>query len=252
MPDTLSNQELLLEAVARNAAAMVTLPSAGMEFCFRTRLLETGETGLYIESKSEIEGRLRELVANAKPIEVQFNVRGQRMGFQSSILDVEPAHQLNAGMTVHAARLAPPQQLEKVQRRAAYRLQVPATGILKMRAWSIPEHVPLRDRPLASQELKVQLMDISLGGFRAGLRDRAGKTVRLVSDQRLRVQLLYQDIDLILEARCRGLPDGEYDSYGLAFTKLQTNLEGRQALTALTKIVGELQRDEIRRARMAS
>jgi hypothetical protein len=65
--------------------------------------------------------------------------------------------------------------------------------------------------------------------------------------------LKYKQATLLLEASLRypfPLPEAAPVRAGLQFTNLEGNLDGRQKLAQLAKIVGGLHREEVRRARL--
>ena len=58
---------------------------------------------------------------------------------------------------------------------------------------------------------------------------------------------------MILEGRMRNPfapPDGDTIITGIQFKKLENDLEGRKVMSQLTRLLGELQREEIRRMRL--
>ncbi|HEX4123955.1 MAG TPA: hypothetical protein VHY37_04450, partial [Tepidisphaeraceae bacterium] len=70
----------------------------------------------------------------------------------------------------------------------------------------------------------------------------------------LRVEISFGQVVLVMEGRMRA-PNGPIDPAvgmrtGIQFKALQDDLEGRKHLSRLNGILGELQRDEIRRFRM--
>ncbi|MGH7179780.1 MAG: PilZ domain-containing protein, partial [Tepidisphaeraceae bacterium] len=161
--------------------------------------------------------------------------------------------QINESTRVAAVLLALPETLKAVQRRGVYRVPVPADSDLRLRMWRIPEHACVRDRPLASAELKASLANISIGGIGAEIVGKGEEPPRITEGERVRLELTHADGALILEARVRHVRivgDRRRARCGLNFKKLEENLEGRQAQSVLTRIVGQLQRDEARRMRL--
>jgi c-di-GMP-binding flagellar brake protein YcgR len=125
---------------------------------------------------------------------------------------------------------------------------------MSCRVWRIGPHAILRDRPLASTEIPAELTDFSTGGMGVTLRAPKHEPLRVDPADRLRVEVTMGEKQILIEAHMRhptAVPKGaDMIRAGLQFSDLQNNLEGRQNLAALTKIVGELQRAEIRRARL--
>jgi hypothetical protein len=76
---------------------------------------------------------------------------------------------------------------------------------------------------------------------------------KIVAGERLRIQLAYSGDELLIEGRMlhsKSTDKPEPVRGGIQFKKLEHDLEGRQVLGSLTKIVGELQREEVRRMRL--
>jgi hypothetical protein len=69
----------------------------------------------------------------------------------------------------------------------------------------------------------------------------------------LRIELSHAGNKMLLEGRMRHpvAPTKEKQfRAGIQFKALENNLDGRQLLAQLTRIVGELQREEVRRLRL--
>jgi len=248
-----SGQNVLSDAVARNAAIVLSLPSAGMLRHHKSRfLLETPE-GLWVESAPEDRALVEELVQNQFAVGVSFKT-GQRMvTFRANALKRDPAFRINADTVVEALLIKPPAHVDATQRRSNYRVPVPKDGDLLVKIWRIPEHVYLKDRPMAAQQLMCEVLDISSGGLGIRLLANGTDPIRASQDERLRVQLDYQREQVVVEARLRLPIDPKGKTRcraGVAFKKLESDMEGRRSLAILTRIVGDLQRDQVRRVRL--
>jgi c-di-GMP-binding flagellar brake protein YcgR len=260
---TPADTQTLRDAVARSGPAVLSLPSAGMLRHHRTRfLIPEDADGFWIEAPAGERPLIDELRAANQPVGVSLRPGGSanKVIFTTLIREYETALPVNELTAVDALLLAWPDQVQAIQRRADYRVTVqPADADLRLRVWRIPEHHHLRDRPPASALLKVALRDLSAGGM--GLTySPAPDAPKLADDQRLRITLAYgspaapADADeFILEGRVRHARPLPGDNYrlGVQFKKLEDDLPGRQALATLTHIVGQLQRTEIRRKRIA-
>jgi c-di-GMP-binding flagellar brake protein YcgR len=247
--------DLLAAAVARNATVRLALPSAGLERNFRTRFVAELAEGILVEVASGSLALLEELIRNQSAAQASFHSQGQWLSFQSKPLRIENDFQLNADTSINVVLLERPQNVRAVQRRSVYRVTVYEESQLVVRAWVIPEQVPVGDRPLASQEVRLAVRDIGMGGM--GVNVLAPQSPRnpksLVPDQRLRVQLQYGTDEMVLDARFRPAvkdADSAAPLAGVMFKKLESNIEGRKALATLTRIVSQLQREEIRRKRL--
>jgi c-di-GMP-binding flagellar brake protein YcgR len=246
------SHDILADAVARNSAAVLSLPSAGMLRHHKSRFLAQTADGLWIESAPADIALIEELRQQQIPVGISFKAVPNKASFAVPILRRDQSYQLNASSVVEALLLQSPAKIKPVQRRNHYRVKVPEGAPLSVRVWRIADHVLVRDRPLASQLVAIHLRDISVGGLGVML-NRDTEDRALLSGQRLRIELKWEDVELILEGSLRiveGAQAAESVRAGIQFKKLENDLAGRQAIAVLTRIVGEFQREEVRRSRL--
>jgi c-di-GMP-binding flagellar brake protein YcgR len=247
------HSEILADAVARNSAAVLSLPSAGMLRHHKSRFLAQTSEGIWIESAAGDVLLIEELLSRQTPVGISFKSPPNKASFLVPILRRDPAYRLNADALVEALLVQSPAKIKPVQRRNNYRVRVPEGSPFNVRVWKIADHAILRDRPLASQLVNVKARDLSVGGLGVTIESDPNEPRSLSSNQRLRVELKYDEIELILEGVLRlanGDASGGGVRAGIQFKKLENDLAGRQAMAALTRIVGEFQRDEVRRSRL--
>ena len=245
--------QILLDAIARNCAMVLSLPSTGMLRHHKSRFLAEEDGGFWIESTPGDRLLIDALIEEQKSVGISFRTGGQKVSFITPILQRELQFRVNQGTVLEAARLAFPTEVRAIQRRNNYRVRVPEDEELYVRVWRIPEQLALADKPMASAELPVKLRDVSTGGLGVAFLPKDGEPAKVLAGERLRVALRYQDSnEIILEGRVCYLPPSKDEPVraGIQFKKLEDDLEGRQKLAALTGIVGKLQRDEVRRTRL--
>jgi c-di-GMP-binding flagellar brake protein YcgR len=247
---------ILTEAIARNGGIVLSLPSAGMLRHHKSRFLGEDETGFWVEAMQEDRILLDALMNDQIPVGVSFRAGPQKVSFAVPMLQRCPEFKMNAQLTLEAIQLSFPADVKAVQRRSNYRVCVPEDSELRVRLWRVPEHVIITDKPQASQELITTVRDISIGGVGVMLQGRNSEPAKVLVGERLRLALHYKEMDeLVLEGRVRFLPCQGISGparAGIQFKKLENNLEGRQTLAALTRIIGELQRAEVRRIRLGT
>jgi c-di-GMP-binding flagellar brake protein YcgR len=247
-----ADHQILRDAVARNSGAVLSLPSEGMFRHHKTRLIGGEESGFWIERPPGDRELVEQLMAGNQPVGITLKTNIHKIVFTTVILQYRGGFRINTDLAVDALLLVWPSDLKAVQRRADYRVTIPLDADLTVRAWRIPEHHILRDRPSSSTELDVKVRNISAGGVALVYTPGKGAPP-LTADQRLRIAINYTGGELLLEGRVkhnRDLDGGQH-RLGVQFKKLEHDIEGRQTLTELTHIVGQLQRDEIRRHRFA-
>ena len=250
-----SNLEVLREAIARNAAIVLSLPSAGLLRHHKSRFLTDAGDGFLVESVPTERPLIDELIATQKPSGVSFKGGHRKIVLASPIQYRLDKYRVNADTVVEALLLPFPQQIQAIQRRTNYRVRVFADFGLSVHVWRIAEQAHLADRPMDAVSVAAQVRDVSLGGLGVTFTGNNGEPPKVSAEDRLRIELTYKDMVLLLEGRMRHATppaSGTIARAGLQFKPLDTHLEGRQKLAQLTRIVGELQREEVRRARTSA
>jgi c-di-GMP-binding flagellar brake protein YcgR len=247
--------QILHEAAARNSSIVLSLPSAGMLRHYKSRFLTVVDDGLWVESAAGEIPLIKELLATRQPVGISFRSGVNKIIFTAPLMRFAAAHRVNDETEVEAILIARPAEIKSIQRRNSYRVRVTPESELTVRVWKIADHAYLNDRPLAAQEIKTELLDISIGGLGVIFRAKDGQEPRIVPGQRVRVELKYQEALLLLDGRFRApapSEKGETLRTGITLKPLDSQLEGRQKLAQLTRIVSTLQREEVRRLRRGS
>lgn len=246
--------DLLHDAIARNAAMVLSLPSAGMLRHHKSRFLAEEYEGFWAESVREDAPLIDTLIADRQPCGISFKSVQTKVVFAATALRREERFRINATTVVEAVLLQFPHEIKAVQRRCNYRVHIPLNADwVSVRIWRIGEKADLRDRPMAAQEIATKIRDLSTGGMGVTLTGTNGLPPKVTSLDRLRIEIARQDQRLLLEGRMKHPADAGTQTTvraGLQFKSLQDDIQSRQMLAQLTKIVGELQREEIRRFRM--
>jgi c-di-GMP-binding flagellar brake protein YcgR len=248
-----NNEELLRQAVARNLGAVLSLPSAGMLRHCKSRFLAELDGGILFESPITETALITELITKQQPCGVSFRTGVNKVMFAAPIIRAQSAWQMNADNVVDAVLLQFPTQIKSIQRRSNYRVEVPGDCELSIRVWRIGERAYLKEQPMAALEIKAQVRDLSIGGVGVKFLSKDNQAALVGTEDRLRVLLTYQSESLIMEGRMRAPTARMADNTivtGIHFKKLENDLEGRKTLATLTRIVGELQRNEVRRIRL--
>jgi c-di-GMP-binding flagellar brake protein YcgR len=250
------NYEALRDAIARNSAAVLSLPSAGMVRHQKTRFLAEAENGFWIECDPGERPLVDSLMTEDSPVGVSFKTGHAPLAFVSPIRGHNPRFAVNETTAVEAIFLTFPENFRERQRRQAYRVALPVAHDIALRIWHIPDHAVLRDRPMAAQEIGVRLTNISVMGIAANAKPgRDGKPPRFIAGERVRIALSWPGQELLTEGRLIHFhpigSDGQF-AFGVQFKRLEKDIEGRQTLSKLTELVGTQQREEIKRRRNMS
>jgi hypothetical protein len=254
-----SNEEMLRQAVERNATAILALPATGILRHHKTRFLaeglgsiNNGADGIWIESPPGHMPLLDKLMAHGAPVSIAFRSGLASVVFSAPIrrrLEEFRLNQATPQSTTRALLLPFPQEFKPLQRRAVYRAGVAGQTPIHVRLWRIPDHAVLRDRPPAAAEFHARPADLSVDGMGFICQPKQGKLPPLAIGQRLRVQLRFAGHEVLVEARLlhQRMLGEEVLAGGITFKKLEKDFEGRQSLSKLTAMVGTLQRQELLR-----
>lgn len=247
------NYDSLRDAIARNSAAVLSVPSAGMVRHHKTRFLGEGPDGFWIESVSDERPVIQSLMEGDGPVGVAFKVGHNSVAFTSVIRGIDPQYKVNEATAAEALYLPFPENFRMLQRRQVYRVPLPMTHDIGLKVWHVPEHAILRDRPLAVREVQVRMTNLSVSGLAAIARvGRKGEPPRMILGERLRIVMTWQEEELLMEGRvihAREASVKDQVAFGIQFKRLEKDIEGRQVLSKLTEIVGVQQREEIKRRR---
>src|SRR5688572_28578252 len=145
--------EMLANAVARNAPAVISLPTDGELHHHKTRFLGPDERGVWLESVAGQGRQIAALIDAAVPVGVSFRGEPNRIAFCARILRLDKEFRFGEGSPVPALLLEHPAELTPIQRRNSYRVPVPLDTELRLRAWRVVDHVYIKDFPPASHEL---------------------------------------------------------------------------------------------------
>ena len=248
MSDTPGN--ILNEAIARNCAIVLSLPSAGMLRHYKSRFIGDAPNAVWVEAEAAEHALIGELISTGANVGVSFKRAHDKVAFTAVALQYEANHAINDLTTVAALLIARPQEVKAVQRRNNYRVKVFEDFELQGKIWRVAPRVNINERPMPSQQVAIELKDLSLGGMGVLIRGTNGQPPKISTEDRLRIELQRGEATLLLEGRMRPpsgpQPAGEI-SAGIRFNEMATDLEGRQKLGQLTRILSELQRQEVRR-----
>jgi c-di-GMP-binding flagellar brake protein YcgR len=248
--------ELLREAIDRNTAITLSLPSAGMMRPHKSRLLELRDDAIWLESIAGQADALDAIIAAGDAVRVSFRSDRDNVEFSSTLLERIRGYKLNASTEIEALRVTQPATVKVVQRRSDYRVTIAPDADVSFKCWRIGEQYdfvhPLM--PPAATAMALAARDLSAGGLGGLWKRRKDEPTSLVPNQRLRIDISSSAGAIILDSRVRftaAVPDPDCSRIGIQFALSATSLPDRQKLTLLNKLIGELQRAELRRVKLA-
>jgi hypothetical protein len=249
---TEDQQDMLTQAVERNLAAVLALPSAGMIRYHKTRFLRGVDDRIWLESVSEDRQLIQSLIESGTPAVISYKYGQLKASFSSPILELDGQYRFfDTQEPIQAIMITRPVVVKPMQRRTNYRVALRPEDGFRVRVWRINDTVDIRQEPTDLCELAVTIQNLSVGGVGVVFQ----KKPLLITGQRLRVLLSWANRPpMILEGRCgqiRQEQSGDTYTAGIQFQNLQSSLEGRRFLTELTRTVSALQLEEAKRLRKA-
>lgn len=242
----------LEEAIAVRAPAVLSLPSSGAARHIRTHFVCRADEGVWISAAEADRSLLADLIGASQRVAVSFRAGLNRVAFTSRLLQWSEQLPAEVGHTAAAVLLDFPKETRISQRRNHYRVGIDSSSDLQVRAWRIADDANYRARPLPSQEIAAEARNLSVGGMGLRLRPRDGELLDLAPGDRLRLSLVREEIEIVLEARIRHAPrrvNGAIE-VGVVFSRADGRLDARQALARITLLIGQMQREEARRNKL--
>jgi len=240
-----SDQSIVENAIDRCVGVAVSIESDSPDSSFNAHFngRESGE--FTFETDSLPAGFNADAIQSGLRATFQFGISSAAVRFEADVISIEPQSQ------PIIVRCAAPSEIAVVQRRGNFRVPVPSDCRIDPIVWKIPPHWVLRDRPKPSMQLRVELVDLSVGGMRLNvLSNRAGPDSLSIHD-RLRAEFTHNNEAAVLDTeivyRTPVKDDGSM-LIGVAFRKLENTIEGRRAVSLLDRVIASLQRRNIKQA----
>src|SRR4051812_1685417 len=100
--------DILLDAIARNAGIVLSLPSAGLLRHYKSRFLAEVKDGFWVESVPAERPLVEELVRTQMPAGVSFKSGLLKVIFTAPVIRHDPAYRVNVGMVLEAIHVSFP------------------------------------------------------------------------------------------------------------------------------------------------
>jgi c-di-GMP-binding flagellar brake protein YcgR len=239
-----SDRTIFEQSVDERWAAAASVCHEEQMHIFEARLTHRGDETFSFEAQSWPTSLPAGESAAGLPVVLEFGIDGRCIKFEAEVRAIE-LKQGEAGTSVAIVRCDEPSTVAVLQRRQNFRTPVPAGAPLAIVAWKVPPHWVLRDKPKPSAQLKVDMVDLSTGGMCLNILPHRVGPESVAKDDRIRIELKFEDSEAILDAQVvyRAEPAADQSvRVGLAFRKLENNIEGRRGLFLVNRAIGALQR----------
>ena len=243
--------QLLAEAINRNAGLVLSIPteSGGLSH-LKSRFLSQDSGGLWIQAP-DAGALIEQAISQRRQVGVTYKSGENRRVFATTIIRTKPDFLAPDDSTAAALCLALPGDIKAVQRRGEYRVRIAPENKLTVNCWIISRHADLKVRPLPSQRLKLEVHNMSMGGAGVTLIGVNGRPPLITRDDRLRVEIRLDNVEMLVEGRLR-LPDATTTDRlrtGIRFFFFDDGLDERLKRSQLTKIIGRLQIEQVKTMR---
>jgi c-di-GMP-binding flagellar brake protein YcgR len=245
--------KIVHDAVARSLSTLLSLPSAGMFRSHRSRFISDFEGGILVQAPTKDRALIAELVRNKAPCMVSFRKGIYSVIFAVPIRRVEPRWRLNDHTTLSALLMEFPSEIKVTQKRSHYRIKIPPYTEISVRVCRLMRDEDVNVELPPDREVTAEVRDVSVGGIGVKLIGSDGKKPRIRAEDRLRIVLTFEGQGLVIEGQIRppsAPPKGDTIVTGIKFKAMEDNLEDRRTCTRLLQIVGELQRRDLRLAKL--
>jgi len=245
--------QIVSEAIARNISAVLSLPSAGMFRNHKSRFICEIEGGILLQAPPDDQPLIKELLRTRSPCIVSFRHGINKVIFAAPIRKVTGGWKLNDQITVDGLLLEFPTDVKVTQKRSDYRVEIPPDCEISVQVWRMGASEAIADTPRTGSEVTAEIYDLSTGGVGVKFSGNNGEKPKICTEDRLRVGLTFNGSMLLIEGRMRPpavTPQGNTIVTGIRFKPMEDNLEGRKMRAQLLRIVGELQRQELRSTKL--
>ena len=242
--------EALSEALRREAPLAVTCCIDNSWYSMRSRILQLRDADICLEYPS-CEGEAPEL-SDSTPIGLSFKIKHHKHLFNALI--EEACERTDGGEGVEAIRIAIPRRMQRVQRRAYHRVEIPRNRSPLATFWEGGLSGANAGASGGPFSWEGWLTNISAGGFQIRLSSRHAPQLDVgdVVGVRLDMGQGYTPIEADVQFRHEASEEEGVALLGFQFVGLGHSHAGRETLQRVGRIVCEFQRIEGRRRARSS
>ncbi len=248
---TETQDELLIAAANEHASCIISLPSSPVASIRRSKLLHIDESVVSLLLEKADCPLVEQLIAESLPVHVTIRSDNADILFHSLPVAIDLTFLTTDKRVVTALQLKLPEKFSTSQRRRVFRIPVTPEDGLIVKLWRVNDYVLIRDRPLPSQELPCDPMNLGEGGLGALVRASSHQALNLKFNQRFRTEIRFGKHEILLEARLRHPEQTHRDDdsavCGFEFMHNERDVESRRHRQKLQLVLSELQRAAFRR-----
>lgn len=248
---TQTSVEFLEHAADISSPCTLSIPASPIAIVRRSTVLASDDRGVWVAFRREDAELMKQAIAAATPIHVSLRSLNSDILFRAMPLELAMGLVPDTKIAGPALLIDKPHTIQTSQQRQWFRVPLVESDGVQVRLWKINEYVVVRDRPMASSELRCDPKDLSEGGLGAIVYARGEEAMNLKSNQRFRVEIRSGKHEMVFEARLRHPAFTERDDShahcGLELIHNDRDLDCRRNRQKLQLVLGELQRNAVRR-----
>jgi hypothetical protein len=234
-------EESLDEAMQRHIPVSMTCRT-GLEWHnLHSKILHRTPQSVWLEYPAEAEGFMPEISVGC-PLGLSFKLKHHKHIF-NAVVEAAGEFGLAGEAKMRAIRVATPQRLVRVQRRAYHRVEVPRNRSVLATFWhgGLLAAAGTKDRPL---NWEGWVTNISAGGFQVRLSGRNAPDLEVGDLVGVCIDLGQEYKQVLVDARFRQqhLDERGVTYQGFQFIGLNETIQGREMLHRIAGIVCEFQR----------
>lgn len=234
-------KEIISEAASRQVPAAVTLRADTGWIQLRSRMVGADDERVLIEPPVAEDGTPREFAPGAR-IGITFKLRHHKYVCEATVAGPHPLV-LDDGSSIQVLGLCRPTRMQRIQRRAFFRADVPAGRVVRASFWlggrEAEPNGTTPDKPV----LTGRVMNISAGGFQVRTADRLPEIMESGYLVGVRISFGAGAEGIFADAQIRHVAsDGDGFVIGFQFIGLGQTVEGKSTLRLIASKVNEFQR----------
>jgi len=235
--------EAILAASQRQVPVTITVRKDGGWANLRSRLLATRDGHLWLAIPTGDDGTGWHEFHPADKAGVSFKLRHHKHIFTGTVACVDEAD-LPDGSRERVLQVCSPTRMQRLQRRAFQRVDVPPNRIVRVSLWiGGRQSEPVgggAEQPIWTG----RVLNLSAGGFQAICDDEAAAALDVGETVGVRLRFGAEEAVVYADAQYRHhQPGSEGSCLGFQFVGLGQTPEGRQALQAITLKTAQYQRE---------
>jgi len=234
--------QVLMEAAQRHVPVTVTARASNRWMTLHSRLVTVREGRVYLEYPTLEGPGSPPSFPPAEEIGVGFKLKHYKHMFASAVGGAE-AVQLPGGEEVRLLTVESPASMQRLQRRAYIRVEVPRNRILRASFWLGGQDAEPQGASPENPVWTGRVMDLSAGGFQLCGGYDAARAMETGSIVGVRLAFGAAEETVYMDAQFRhAQPDGDVAQLGFQFITLTHTQEGHDALQVISAKVAEFQR----------